>query len=135
MVKLQIREAREDDVPLIRDLFTKIYGTSYRYREFYDDYWLKKTVYSDNYLFLVATEGKRILGSASIYYDIGSYTDLLGEFGRLVVDPGVRERGIGTMLMKERRPTLSFKNRAWSAKEKASIWQPHAELWLFCLAS
>jgi predicted N-acetyltransferase YhbS len=108
MVKLQIREARDEDVPLIRDLFTKVYGTSYRYREFYDNYWLKKTVYSDNYLFLVATDGNKILGSASIYYDIGSYTDLIGEFGRLVVDPDVRERGIGTMLMKER---LKFANQ------------------------
>ncbi len=102
MVRISVREAREGDVPAIRDLFIRCYGLNYRYREFYNDHWLKKTVYSDNYLFLVATDNDRILGSASIYYDIGSYTDLLGEFGRLVVDPEFRERGIGSMLMSER---------------------------------
>jgi N-acetylglutamate synthase-like GNAT family acetyltransferase len=107
MVRISVRKAREGDVPAIRDLFIRCYGPNYRYREFYKDYWLKKTVYSDNYLFLVATENDRILGSASVYYDIGSHTDLLGEFGRLVVDPDYRERGIGSMLMHER---LRFAN-------------------------
>jgi CRP/FNR family cyclic AMP-dependent transcriptional regulator len=102
MINIQVREAKEADVPNIRDLFTKCYGPSYKYQEFYDDYWLKKTVYSDNYLFLVAADGNNVLGSASVYFDIGSYTDLLGEFGRLVVDPDYRERGIGSMLMRER---------------------------------
>jgi len=107
MVRISVRKAREKDVSEIRDLFISCYGPNYRYREFYDDYWLKKTVYSDNYLFLVATDNDRILGSASIYYDIGSHTDLLGEFGRLVVAPEFRERGIGSMLMRER---LRFAN-------------------------
>lgn len=102
MGTVRVREAREDDVVAIRNLFATCYGTSYRYRDFYDDYWLKKTVYSDNYLFLVATDGDKMLGSASIYFDIGSYTDLLGEFGRLVVDPDCQGCGIGSMLMKER---------------------------------
>jgi GNAT superfamily N-acetyltransferase len=102
MINIQIREAQEADVPSIRDLFTKCYGPHYRYQDFYDDYWLKKTVYSDNYLFLVATDGDVVLGSASVYFDTGSYTDLLGEFGRLVVNPDYRERGIGSMLMRER---------------------------------
>jgi N-acetylglutamate synthase-like GNAT family acetyltransferase len=108
MVSIHIREAREEDVKAIRELFTKCYGSNYRYQEFYDDYWLKKTLYSDNYLFLVATDGDNILGSASVYFDTGSYTDLLGEFGRLVVDPEFRERGIGSMLMQER---LRFANQ------------------------
>ena len=102
MVNIQVRKAQEDDVKSIRDLFNRCYGPNYRYQEFYDDYWLKKTVFSDNYLFLVAADGDKILGSASIYFDIGSYTDLLGEFGRLVVDPEYRKRGIGSMLMLER---------------------------------
>ena len=50
----------------------------------------------------MAAEEDGNLGSASIYFDIGSCADLLGEFGRLVVDPDCRECGIGVMLMKER---------------------------------
>lgn len=102
METLQVREARDEDVAEIRELFIKSYGPHYRYREFYDDYWLKKTVYSDNYLFLVAAERGRVRGTASIYFDVGAFTDLLGEFGRLVVDPDHRQRGIGTMLMESR---------------------------------
>ena len=98
-MNIQVRRAREDDVAAIKDLFISCYGLNYRYREFYDDYWLKKTAYSDNYLFLVAAEGKSILGSASIYFDTGNFTDLLEEFGRLVVNPECQEMGIGTMLM------------------------------------
>lgn len=107
-MNIQVRRASEDDVAAIKDLFISCYGPNYRYREFYDDYWLKKTVYSDNYLFLVATDGQSILGSASIYFDIGNFTDLLGEFGRLVVGPDYQEMGIGSMLMKER---LRFAHR------------------------
>jgi ribosomal protein S18 acetylase RimI-like enzyme len=107
-MNIKVRRAREEDVPAIKALFVSCYGPKYRYREFYDDYWLKKTVYSDNYLFLVAADNSSILGSASIYFDIGNFTDLLGEFGRLVVGPESQEMGIGTMLMQER---IRFANR------------------------
>ena len=102
MSDIEVREAKEEDVPLIRQLFIQTYGPNYSYQEFYDDYWLKKTVYSDNYLFLVAEKDKEIAGTASIYYDFGSYTDLTGEFGRLVVDEAYRGQGIGSLLMHHR---------------------------------
>lgn len=102
MQEITIREAREEDVTAVRELFVWSYGPHYRYREFYDDYWLKKAIYSDNYLFLVACEGARVVGSASVYFDVGSYTDLVGEFGRLVVHPDARRRGIGSKLMEAR---------------------------------
>lgn len=43
-----------------------------------------------------------MVSSPSIYSDIGNYTDLLGEFGRLVVDPEHRVKGVGSMPMAER---------------------------------
>lgn len=106
--KLEIRPAREEDVVAVRQLFIRSYGLHYRYRDFYDDIWLKKAIFSDNYLFLVAVLEGRIVGSASIYFDVGSYTDLLGEFGRLVVDPYLRHKGIGSRLMAAR---LQFARR------------------------
>jgi len=102
MEDLGIRRATENDVAGIRQLFVTSYGRHYRYREFYDDYWLKKAIFSDNYLVLVATRGEQILGSASITFDAGSYTDLQGEFGRLVVHPDARRQGIGSRLMEAR---------------------------------
>lgn len=102
MQEIEIRQAREEDVTAVRELFLRSYGPHYRYQEFYDDYWIKKAIFSDNYLFLVATRGERIVGSASVYFDVGSFTDLLGEFGRLVVDPEERRQGVGSRLMEAR---------------------------------
>lgn len=102
MDTVEIRRARDEDVTAVKDLFITSYGHTYPYKEFYDDYWLKKTVYNDNYLFLVAEMEDRIVGTASLRFDAGDYTDLVGEFGRLVVDPDVRGHGIGTLLMDHR---------------------------------
>ena len=40
--EFKIRRAADSDVEAISQLFIDSYGRHYRYREFYDDYWLKK---------------------------------------------------------------------------------------------
>ena len=99
---VEVRLAQEEDVGAIREIFLLTYGEDYPYNQFYDERLLKKVVYSDNYLFLVATVAGRVAGAGAIYFDVGSYTDLLGEFGRLVVHPEFRHRGIGKRLMEAR---------------------------------
>lgn len=101
---IEIREAIETDVEGIRDLFLAAYGKDYAYPQYYDLQVLKKMVFDDDTLFLVAedTETKRILGTASVIYDLGEFGDLVGEFGRLIVHPDGRKRGIGKKLMHER---------------------------------
>lgn len=102
MSEIEVRRARASDVDDVRQLFITSYGHEYPYRDFYDDHWLLKAVYSDNYLFLVATIDDTIVGTASVYFEVGTYTDLMGEFGRLVVDPERRDEGIATRLMEAR---------------------------------
>lgn len=99
-----VREALEKDVPAIRDIFKSVYSSDYPYPSFYDEGWLKRSVFTDDILMLVAEhqESGEILGTASVIFETGAYSDLLGEFGRLVVRPDARCVGVGKALMEKR---------------------------------
>ncbi len=99
-----IREARLDDVRGIRDVFQSEYDGDYAYPEYYDTEVLARLVYADDSILQVAVDAdsQRIAGTASVVFSIGAHDDLIGEFGRLVVHPDYRGRGIGSSLMKAR---------------------------------
>lgn len=101
---IEVRQAQESDVSRIREIFLQTYGSAYAHPEYYDPQQLKRMVFDDNTLLLVAedTESKLILGTASVLLEVGSHEDLLGEFGRLAVDPDARNRGVGRRLMEGR---------------------------------
>ncbi len=99
---IHVRPVTEADLPAVRDLFYESYGEEYPYKEFYDDAWLKRSIYQDSYLFLLAEMGKDVVGTASVYFEVGAYSDLCGEFGRLAVHPEVRGMGVGSSLMESR---------------------------------
>ncbi len=101
---ITIREAREKDVSAIRDIFYTVYSSHYPYPQFYDVDWLKRSVFSDDIILLVAVDDNTgtVLGFSSVVLDIGAHSDLVGEFGRLVVHPEPRKRGIGNALMAKR---------------------------------
>ncbi|MCA9916774.1 MAG: GNAT family N-acetyltransferase [Anaerolineales bacterium] len=107
-VSINVRPVTEDDLPAVRDLFYRSYGEEYPYKEFYNDEWLKRSIYQDSYLFLLAELGKKVVGTASVYFEVGAYADLCGEFGRLAVDPNYRGEGVGSALMEAR---LNFAER------------------------
>ncbi|NJN55115.1 MAG: GNAT family N-acetyltransferase [Anaerolineae bacterium] len=102
MAAVTVRQVTEDDLPAIRDLFYRSYGEEYPYKEFYNDEWLKRSIYRDSYLFLLAEMHGRVVGTASVYFEVGAYSDLCGEFGRLAVDPDCRDTGVGSALMQAR---------------------------------
>lgn len=99
-----IREAREEDVEAIREIFHACYGDHYAYPEYYEAGTLKQLIYDREVVFLVAADREegRILGTASVILDIGAWGDLIGEFGRLAVHPEGRGRHLGNLLMKGR---------------------------------
>jgi GNAT superfamily N-acetyltransferase len=105
---INVRHVTESDLPAVRDLFYRSYGEDYPYKEFYDDEWLKRSIYQDSYLFLLAEVGKDVVGTASVYFEVGAYSDLCGEFGRFAVDPDFRSEGVGSALMAAR---LEFANK------------------------
>ncbi|MCA9921479.1 MAG: GNAT family N-acetyltransferase [Anaerolineales bacterium] len=106
--KITVREVNESDLEAVRTLFYLSYGEAYPYKEFYSDEWLKRSIYQDSYLFLLAEVNGRVAGTASVYYEVGAYSDLCGEFGRLAVHPDYRGMGVGSALMQAR---LSFAMR------------------------
>lgn len=98
-----VRLATEDDVEGIRDVVLSSYGDRF-FPEFYDTVELKKMVFGDETLMLVAedlTTG-RIVGISSVLLEIGAYSDLVAEFGRLAVHPDYRQQGIAGRLLDER---------------------------------
>ncbi len=99
-----IREAIESDVPQIREVFLAVYGKDYSHPQYYDPKLLKKMVFADDTLLLVAkdTDKKKIMGTASVLLEMGAHADLVGEFGRLAVHPDARGMGIGKLLMEGR---------------------------------
>jgi GNAT superfamily N-acetyltransferase len=101
---IHVREAAGHDVAGITEIFLGCYGKHYPYAHFYDPASLTKLIYSDDTLLLVAedSESKQLLGTASVVLEIGAYSDLVGEFGRLAVRPESRQRGVGALLMSER---------------------------------
>ncbi len=101
---IQIREAAETDVRQIRELFEAAYGSDYAFPQFFDGQFLRKLIHNNDCLMLIAEDpaNRRVLGTGSVVYDVGAFTDLVGEFGRLVVHPEGRGRGIGRRLMEER---------------------------------
>jgi predicted N-acetyltransferase YhbS len=108
MTQIHVRNVNEADLAAVRDLFYRCYGEEYPYKEFYNDEWLKRSIYQDSYLFLLAELEGQVVGTASVYFEVGAYSDLCGEFGRLAVDPNCRGQGVGLALMQAR---LDFAER------------------------
>lgn len=101
---IHIRPAVGSDAQDIREIFLRCYGDSYPYEQFYDIEELTRMIYSNDSLLLVAEDSssKKVLGTASVILEVGAYSDLVGEMGRLAVHPEARNRGIGKLLMQER---------------------------------
>ena len=99
-----IREAVATDAAGIREIFLSCYGTDYAYPQFYDIEQLTKIIHSDATFVLVAEDDETglLAGTASVVTEVGAYSDMVGEFGRLAVHVDFRERGIGGLLMEER---------------------------------
>ena len=98
-----IRVAEERDIEGIGEIVHACYGEGF-FPEFYDAHYLKKLIFGDDALMLVAQEPTtaRLAGIAAVLLEIGAFSDLVGEFGRLAVHPEFRHRGVASQLLAER---------------------------------
>ena len=124
---IRIREAREEDVGDIREIFLAVYGADYPHHEVYDELWLKRSVFTDDALILVAeeTDSGRVIGTASVLFDFGAHSDLVGEFGRLAVHPDYRRLQVGKLLMDKRLEAIQ--NRLHVGLVVARTVHPYAQ--------
>jgi GNAT superfamily N-acetyltransferase len=101
---ITVREATGRDVAAIREIFLACYGTDYTDPRYYDDTLLTRLVYSEDSLLLVAEDAETggVVGTASVDFEVGAHSDLVGEFCRLAVHPAYRQRGVGKLLLAER---------------------------------
>ncbi len=104
MSRIRTREAKEGDVEAIREIFRATYGDDYPYQDFYDTHWLKRAVFGDHILMVVAEDEAdgTVVGTGSVNLDIGAHSDLVGELGRLAVHPDARGKGVGKAIMARR---------------------------------
>jgi GNAT superfamily N-acetyltransferase len=124
---ITIREARDIDVQGIIEIYLATYGQDYAYPKYYEEFEIKKLIFSDETLMLDAEdkEDDLIVGTASVILEVGAYTDLVGEFGRLAVHPDFRRRGIGTQLLEHR--LASVKDRLHVGVIEARVTHPFTQ--------
>ena len=122
-----VRPAEDQDIEGIREIFLKVYGRDYPYKEFYDTKWLKRAIYNDDGLMLVALDqpSNSIVGTASVLFEFGAHSDLVGEFGRLAVDPDYQGGGVGKQLMKKRLEAIQ--NRLHLGLVMARVTHPYSQ--------
>lgn len=97
---MTVRPIQEHDIEQVIGLFKENYGDDYSMPEFYDPNWVKRGVYSDNILWLVVEdENGKIQASGACILNFGDYNDLIGEIGRIVVDPDTAGKGLGRLIL------------------------------------
>lgn len=96
---MNIRPVAEEDIEAIINLFRLNYGEDYAIPEFYDPMWVKRGIYSDHIIWLVAENEGRVAASGACILNAGDYNDHIGEIGRVVVDPSAGGKGLGRALL------------------------------------
>ncbi len=94
-----VRSISETDVDIVIDIYKNCYGDDYPYKDFYSPAWIKKGVFADEIHWLVVETDDGVEGSGAVMLEAGDHDDLMGEFGRLVVKPGIQGKGIGAALV------------------------------------
>ena len=98
---METRLATDRDVAALRDLFIEAYGNDYPYPQFYETEWLKRTVYDDSAIVVVAEHEGRLCATGTVVLNAGGYNDMVGELGRLVSSPSAGAAGAAAAVVRD----------------------------------
>src|SRR5438128_7791709 len=96
---MNVRPIEEQDIEAVINLFKVNYGDDYSMPEFYDPQWVKRGIYSDHIIWLVVEDEGKVVASGAVILNFGDYNDLIGEIGRVVVDPHTAGKGLGGQIL------------------------------------
>jgi len=91
----ELRPIDEQDIDQVIEIYRGCYGDDYPYKDFYKPTWIKKGVFDDSITWVVSAEGDKICGTGAVMLEAGDHDDLIGEFGRLAINPEFRKQGVG----------------------------------------
>lgn len=132
---ITVRLATDRDVEALRDLFMSRYGEDYPYPEFYDTEWLKRSVYDDKTLVVVAETDGAIVATGSVVLNAGDYDDLVAEIGRMVTARSPQAKGaakaiVADLMQRMERRTMFAYAEVRTVHERAQAliesfgWRP-----------
>jgi GNAT superfamily N-acetyltransferase len=108
----EYRAIDEKDIDQVVEIYRACYGDDYPFKDFYEPTWIKKGVFDDSIEWIVATEGDTVCGTGAVMLEAGDHDDLIGEFGRLAINPDFRKQGLGVsifnFLSKEAQKNIEF---------------------------
>lgn len=119
---IEIRQARPEDAPGVRDVFRAAYGADYYRPEVYDLAALRRWITgADDLVFVAAPPGGAVLGTAMVDFRVRAGDGDVGEFGRLCVRPSACGLGLGSRLMRARLRAAGRRLRLGLSETRAGV--------------
>ena len=119
---IEIRQARPEDAPGIRDVFRAAYGEDYFRPEVYDPAALRGWIAgTDDLVFVAVRPAGPVVGTAMVSLRGRAGDTAVGEFGRLCVRPSASGLGVGTRLMRARLRAADRRIRLGLSETRAAV--------------
>jgi N-acetylglutamate synthase-like GNAT family acetyltransferase len=94
-----VRRIVDSDTQSLIKLFKLNYGNSHPNPRIFDEVWVRRSIYSENTLWLGIEEQGEIAACGALLLDYGRPVDQVGEMGRLAVHPEMAKHGLARRII------------------------------------
>jgi N-acetylglutamate synthase-like GNAT family acetyltransferase len=94
-----VRQIVDSDTQSLIKLFRLNYGNSHPNPQIFDEVWVRRSIYSENTLWLGIEEQGEIVACGALLLDYGRPVDQIGEMGRLAVHPEMVKHGFARRII------------------------------------